>query len=700
MVVGFLDFVRSTSSMVLAAASSIGFSPDCGDGEMEAAVGGAANAFDCCGFCGLAKGRRLAGGEMVEYCSANCQCSNIERGTKCASTKLPYALTGREVSQLSGARSSEINKQSNEILFPYEEFIELFNWEKPGYTPCGLINGGNSCFANVVLQCLTYTRPLAAYFLDKGHKLKCRMDKWCFLCDFQTHVESASWCHTAFIPIHILSRLNSIGGNLERGQQEDAHEFMRFAIDKMQSVFLDEFGGEKTAHPRYQETSFVQHIFGGYLQSQVICIKCNKVSNRFDHMMDLTVEVHGDAESLEECLDQFTAEEWLHGDNMYKCDSCDAYVMARKYLSILQAPNILTIALKRFQKLNKRVTFPEKLDLRSYMNESEDGNDVYKLYAVIVHVEIHHTFGHYICYVKDFGGNWYKVDDDKVSSVGLDEVLLQEAYMLLYSRICARPSCLLPAGSLTGENTNLKTQAVDSSTTQPIISKAEADSRVEISLVKNAGEDVMAPPCDARLPTGSHDSRSFYTSPKEEDFPLKLDFFRASTGRDAKRCNTSDTTKGLSGTRCQDLGAAKNCAFQKDRRHDTSSFTITHVQKEKSANWTYTRGASKCEGKHSVPTLNQISASGSPGRQRWNETVKQENQESDVYSFVPRDDETREAAGILVGLSSEKRLIKPLSALGGKRRKDLFKLGGAVSNGKMPRIHRLLSENGRCFKYE
>lgn len=53
---------------------------------------------------------------------------------------------------------------------------------------------------------------------------------------------------------------------------------------------------------------------------QVICSKCNNVSIQFEHMMDLTVEINGDAESLEECLDQFTAEEWLHGDNMYKCD--------------------------------------------------------------------------------------------------------------------------------------------------------------------------------------------------------------------------------------------------------------------------------------------------------------------------------------------------------------------------------------------
>lgn len=53
---------------------------------------------------------------------------------------------------------------------------------------------------------------------------------------------------------------------------------------------------------------------------QVICTKCNNISNQYENMMDLTVEIHGEAASLEECLDQFTVKEWLHGDNMYKCD--------------------------------------------------------------------------------------------------------------------------------------------------------------------------------------------------------------------------------------------------------------------------------------------------------------------------------------------------------------------------------------------
>ncbi|KAL3650959.1 Ubiquitin carboxyl-terminal hydrolase 18 [Castilleja foliolosa] len=437
--------------------------------------GRAAESFESCAVCGLSTTKHCSSCKMVMYCSSTCQKSHWDSGhkKKCMDLKSSYnanhtrgtsAFRRRKGSLLSVGGSSKSLKPSNQILFPYEEFVKFFSWDMTLSPPCGLLNCGNSCFANVVLQCLTHTRPLVAYLLEKGHRIECQRDDWCFLCEFQTHVESAWQSTNPFSPMNILSKLPNIGGNLGYGKQEDAHEFMRFAIDTMQSVCLDEFGGEKSVHPSYQETTLIQHIFGGRLQSQVICAECNNVSNQFENMMDLTVEIHGDAGSLEECLDQFTHKEWLHGDNMYKCDGCNAYVMAWKRLTIQRAPNILTIALKRFQsgrfgKLNKRVTFPEILDLKPFMTESEDGNDVYKLYAVIIHVDMLNAsfFGHYICYIRDFCGKWYRIDDCKVASVGLDEVLSQGAYMLMYSRISPRPSCLLPNELLKKEeNANLK----------------------------------------------------------------------------------------------------------------------------------------------------------------------------------------------------------------------------------------------------
>ncbi|XP_071917495.1 ubiquitin carboxyl-terminal hydrolase 18-like isoform X2 [Coffea arabica] len=368
---------------------------------------------DACAVCGNRTKKKCSGCKMVMYCSEVCQRSHwrSEHKLKCKDFQLSgrSLLGGRRasstVSLVNPGGSSKVLHQTKKILFPYEEFVELFNWDKPGFPPCGLLNCGNSCFANVVLQCLAYTRPLVAFLLKKGHRRECRRNDSCFLCEFQTHVERASESLHPFSPINILSRLPNIGGNLGYGKQEDAHEFMRFAIDTMQSVCLDEFGGERAVHPTSQETTLIQHIFGGHLQSQVICTKCNNVSNQFENMLDLTVEIHGDSASLEECLDQFTAKEWLHGDNMYKCDGCNDYVMAWKRLTVRHAPNILTIALKRFQ----------------------------------------------------------------VVRVDLDEVLSQGAYMLLYSRICARSSSLYPVEPLKEEKSkNAELDKVEPSAEHPV----------------------------------------------------------------------------------------------------------------------------------------------------------------------------------------------------------------------------------------
>lgn len=37
----------------------------------------------------------------------------------------------------------------------------------------------------------------------------------------------------------------------------------------MQSICLEGLGGEKKVDPRLQETTFIQHTFGGHLQSKV-----------------------------------------------------------------------------------------------------------------------------------------------------------------------------------------------------------------------------------------------------------------------------------------------------------------------------------------------------------------------------------------------------------------------------------------------
>ncbi|KAK7290642.1 hypothetical protein RIF29_05205 [Crotalaria pallida] len=78
----------------------------------------------------------------------------------------------------------------------------------------------------------------------------------------------------------------------------------------------------------------------------------------------------------------------------------------------------------KFGKLNKRVAFPETLNLSPYMSDAGDGFDIYKLYAVVVHIDMLNAsyFGHYIYYIKDFQGNWYMIDDCQVANVELEDI--------------------------------------------------------------------------------------------------------------------------------------------------------------------------------------------------------------------------------------------------------------------------------------
>ncbi|XP_052887301.1 ubiquitin carboxyl-terminal hydrolase 15-like isoform X2 [Gossypium arboreum] len=235
------------------------------------------------------------------------------------------------------------------MLFPYEEFVNFFQCEVFDLSPRGLLNCGNSCYANAVLQCLTCTKPLSIYLLHGSHSRICYRKDRCLMCELEQHVMLLRECGGPLSPSRILSHIRTINCQMGDGSQEDAHEFLRLLVASMQSICLERLGGEQKVDPRLQETTFIQHTFGGRLWSKVKCLRCSHESERFENILDLTLEIYGWVESLEDALTQFTTPEDLDGENMYRCGRCAGYARARKQLRIHEAPNILTIVLKRFQ---------------------------------------------------------------------------------------------------------------------------------------------------------------------------------------------------------------------------------------------------------------------------------------------------------------------------------------------------------------
>lgn len=53
------------------------------------------------------------------------------------------------------------------------------------------------------------------------------------------------------------------------------------------------------------------------------CLRCDHESERYENIMDLTLEIYGWVESLQDALTQFTRPEDLDGENMYRCGRLD-----------------------------------------------------------------------------------------------------------------------------------------------------------------------------------------------------------------------------------------------------------------------------------------------------------------------------------------------------------------------------------------
>ncbi|XP_022951440.1 ubiquitin carboxyl-terminal hydrolase 16-like isoform X1 [Cucurbita moschata] len=351
--------------------------------------------------------------------------------------------------------SENAGKYNYKGHLPFELLVDLYNWNKVELQPSGLVNCGNSCYANVVLQCLIFTPPLTAYFLRGLHSKACAKERWCFTCEFESLILEAKEGKSPLSPFRIISQLRKIGSQLVNGKEEDAHEFLRCAIDTMQSICSMEAQVSRSG-PMEEETTLIGFTFGGYLLSKIKCTRCENKSERIERILDLTVEISGDIETIEEALQQYTSIEILDGDNRYHCGRCKSYVKANKRLSILEAPNILTIALKRFQsgkfgKLNKPVIFSEILDLAPYMSSRSDKSPEYRLYGVIVHLDVMNAAfsGHYVCYIRNNQNKWFKIDDSTVTAVEFENVLTRGAYMLFYARCSPRAPRLIRSKVMT-----------------------------------------------------------------------------------------------------------------------------------------------------------------------------------------------------------------------------------------------------------
>uniref|UniRef100_A0AAQ4PAA7 Ubiquitin carboxyl-terminal hydrolase n=1 Tax=Gasterosteus aculeatus aculeatus TaxID=481459 RepID=A0AAQ4PAA7_GASAC len=346
----------------------------------------------------------------------------------------------------------------------------------------GLINLGNTCFMNCIVQALTHTPLLRDFFLSDRHKCEMQSNS-CLVCEMsQLFQEFYSGHRSPHIPFRLLHLVWTHARHLAGYEQQDAHEFLIAALDVLhrhcKGDTIRDDNGKKANNPNHCNC-IIDQIFTGGLQSDVTCQVCHGVSTTIDPFWDISLDLPGSSTpfwplspggdgstvngeshlsgstTLTDCLRRFTRPEHLGSSAKIKCGGCHSYQESTKQLTMKKLPIVACFHLKRFEhsaKLRRKITtyvsFPLELDMTPFMASSKESrmngqyqqtvdvlnnDNKYSLFAVVNHQGTLES-GHYTSFIRQHKDQWFKCDDAIITKASIKDVLDSEGYLLFYHK--------------------------------------------------------------------------------------------------------------------------------------------------------------------------------------------------------------------------------------------------------------------------
>ncbi|XP_013978449.1 ubiquitin carboxyl-terminal hydrolase 46 [Salmo salar] len=351
-----------------------------------------------------------------------------------------------------GTNASALEKDIGPEQFPINEHY------------FGLVNFGNTCYCNSVLQALYFCRPFRENVLAYKAQQKKKENLLTCLADLFHSITTQKKKVGVIPPKKFISRLRKENDLFDNYMQQDAHEFLNYLLNTVADILLEEkklntvadilleekkqekqngrlknngtaITTETELENKTTEPTWVHDIFQGTLTNETRCLNCETVSSKDEDFLDLSVDVEQNT-SITHCLRDFSNTETLCSEYKYYCETCCSKQEAQKRMRVKKLPMILALHLKRFKymeqlhrytKLSYRVVFPLELRLFNTSGDSVNLDRMYDLVAVVVHCGSGPNRGHYITIVKSHGF-WLLFDDDIVEKI--DAQAIEEFYGL------------------------------------------------------------------------------------------------------------------------------------------------------------------------------------------------------------------------------------------------------------------------------
>ncbi|GAB0088825.1 ubiquitin carboxyl-terminal hydrolase 35 [Sergentomyia squamirostris] len=311
----------------------------------------------------------------------------------------------------------------------------------------GLVNLGNTCYMNSVLQALVMTKQFSREILLSNSKipllLKIQQLLALLLHSPRPELTPRAVLHATrppgFLPGFQQDSSEFLGHLLETLHEQERQTAIRTksptAIDE--DVTMNEAAAVAICpHKSNNHNSLIQNTFGGKICITYECINCGEKSTNSDTFRDIPLSFPDEKTemtqnySVQDLLDYYCSSEKLDGANQYFCEKCKRLCDGERSIDITEAPQNLILTLKHFKydqkfhvraKLMHKVFHDERIALKVFTDDSYQQPVKYQLYAAVIHSGFSMDSGHYYTYAAD-QSCWYKFNDSFVNKCSIEDL--------------------------------------------------------------------------------------------------------------------------------------------------------------------------------------------------------------------------------------------------------------------------------------
>lgn len=318
------------------------------------------------------------------------------------------------------------------------------------YYNFGLVNLGNTCFANAALQLIFSMSELRDYFMsdemwEKDLITLCK-NKQCKTEDDILNIVKKYFCVIFYkllsvsgdvknpIPIFGLLRYRNPNNGIQFGAQNDSHEFLSLILNDLNDEIFRIKNGLDVDDKKICNNckSIITDLLNVKFKVNLDYLTYDKKEELEQDNLYFILNLKPENKTIQDSINEYLKEETIKG--FY--ETPDKETEIKKLISIKSTSKYLLFHIARFSQNNGSTSKNNQpLEITEIINiPVEDQNKTYELMSVVVH-NGSLSGGHYYNYSKR-EGEWYCFNDSSVSKTELDNVLSSvssgSAYIVLY----------------------------------------------------------------------------------------------------------------------------------------------------------------------------------------------------------------------------------------------------------------------------